>query len=167
MLCATVYGGPASGPWSLVRPRSPFSWPSTGAEAGGRGSRRWPKGGRVQLDPVGLCIQCAGQREQEEGPDPGPLIPSPSLKSLPGTEVGGSQSGQLQLQPRNPERLAWGRVTCAAGVLPAPSVRLQTNPRSTAPFLLLSSGLRPLGRTLQSAHWLSSLPSDLVLLCHA
>lgn len=107
---------------------------------------------------MGLCIQCAGQREQEGGPDPGPLIPSPSLKSLPGTEAEGSQSGQLQLQPRNPERLAWGRVTWAAGVLPAPSVSLQPNPRSTALLLLPSSGLWPLGRTLQAACWLSSSP---------
>lgn len=46
-----------------------------------------PEGGRVCLAPGGLSMRCTGQREQEEGPDPGPLIPSPSPKSLPGTEA--------------------------------------------------------------------------------
>lgn len=84
---AAVCGGPASLAHGWARVWGPFSWPSKGAGARGRGRKGWLKAVRARLEPGGLSVQWAGQREQEEGPDPGPLFPSPSPKSLPGTEA--------------------------------------------------------------------------------
>lgn len=139
----SVCGGPALLVWG------PFSWPSKVTGAGGLGGGdgpRWAGQGWAQ----GFPSQGGVQKEQEEGAGIQALfLPSPSPKALPGTEAR-RQAEQLQLQPRNQERLAWdweGGVTWAAGALPAPSRRLQPNP----PCSCCPLSLWPLGKTLQAA----------------
>lgn len=106
-----------------------------------------PKVGRAGASP-----QPGVETEQEEGAGiQAFLLPSPSLKALPGTKAC-KQAGQLQLQPRNRERLAWGGVggvTWAARALPAPSPRLQPKP----PCSCCPVRLWLLGRTRQAAAW--------------
>lgn len=132
----SVCGGPAL----LVG--GPFSWLS---KVTGDGPR-WAGQGWAR----GLPSQGGAQKEQEEGAGiQALLLPSPSPRALPGTEAR-RQAEQLQLQPRNPETLAWdggGGVTWAAGALPAPSPRLQPNP----PCSCCPLSLWPLGKTLQAA----------------
>lgn len=69
-------------------------------------------------------------REQGEGAGIQPSSPFPHSESSAWHR--GAQAGQLQLQPRNPERLAWGRITWAVGARPAcpppPPLSLQPNP---------------------------------------
>lgn len=91
-------------------------------------------GRRGGLEPPGLsvpcsgaslqraCLECRGSWRKELGSRP--HLPSPSRKLC---LARGSEAGQLQLQPRNPESLAWGRVTWAASP-PCPLPEAATQP---------------------------------------
>lgn len=96
---------------------------------------------------LGLPSPPQVQREQGEGAGIQPSSPFPHSESSAWHR--GSQAGQLQLQPRNPERLAWGRITWVVGALPAPPPPTPPgcNPTRPAPAVLLS--LWPPGRALQ------------------
>ena len=91
------------------------------AGGGGDGPRRAGPG-RAGPEPGGLLVLGLPSpprvlREQGEGAGIQPSSPFPPSESSAWHR--GAQAGQLQLQPRNPERLAWGRITWAVGARPA------------------------------------------------
>lgn len=107
----------------------------------------------------GLSMQCTRQREQEGGPDLGPLLPSPSPKSLPGTEA--RKQGSSSYSPET--RRGWpggGSRGLQEPSLP-PSWGCNPTLQAAALLLLPSSGFWPLGRTLQASRWLEVLPPGL------
>lgn len=117
-----------------------------GAGARGEGEEEMAQGrqgqaGLGQSQGASLCLVLGlpsppqVQREQGEGAGIQPSSPFPHSESSAWHR--GSQAGQLQLQPRNPERLAWGRITWVVGALPAPPP--PPPQAATQPALLLLS----------------------------
>lgn len=126
-------------------------------EGGGDGSR--PAGPGWSR---GLSVQCTRQREQEGGPDLGPLLPSPSPKSLPGTEA--RKQGSSSYSPETLRGWPGGGSRGLQEPSLPPSWGCNPTLQAAALLLLPSSGLWPLGRTLQASRWLAVLPPGLARL---